>query len=51
MNLKDRGILLGDLIILLVFIVSITFVFKTINKNKQTSLNIINSELSLVKRI
>ena len=38
MNLKDRGITIGDLLIILIIICS-TILIKSINKDKKTSLN------------
>ena len=38
MNLKERGITVGDLLILLIIITTIIFV-KSLNKEKKTSLN------------
>ncbi len=44
MGLKERGITVGDLLIF-VFIISITTILiKNFNKNKQTSLLVINQD-------
>ena len=39
MNLKERGITVGDLLIVLIIIISTTLLVKTFNKDKKTSLN------------
>ena len=39
MNLKERGITVGDLLIILIIITTIIFV-KSLNKDKKTSLNL-----------
>ena len=44
MNFKDRGITVGDLLLVLIIIISTTFLIKYINNNKQTSINFINQE-------
>ena len=50
MNLKERGITVGDLVIILIIILTTTVLVKTINKDKKTTLNHINQEkLSLKK--
>jgi hypothetical protein len=38
MNLKERGITVGDLLIILIIILSTTTIVKTFNKNKKTTL-------------
>ena len=43
MNFKERGITVGDLLILLIIITS-TILFKSFSKEKKTSLNYINQE-------
>ena len=45
MNLKERGITIGDLLIVVLIIVSTTFLIKKINKDSQTTFNSINSEI------
>ena len=42
MNLKERGITVGDLLILLIIILTTTILFKTISKDKKTTLNLSN---------
>ena len=39
MNLKERGITVGDLLILLIIIFTTTILFKTIKKEKNTTLS------------
>ena len=42
MNLKERGITVGDLLIVIIIIFTTTLLVKTFNKNKQTSENFSN---------
>ena len=44
MNLKERGITVGDLLIILLIIITSTILFKSFIKNKKTTLNHINQE-------
>ena len=44
MNLKERGITVGDLLIILIIIITSTILIKTFSKNNKTSLNHINQE-------
>ena len=44
MNLKERGITVGDLLIILILIIFSTLVFKTFKKDKKTTFNSINQE-------
>ena len=44
MNLKERGITVGDLLIILIIIVTTTILVKTFNKDKKTTINISNQE-------
>ena len=44
MNLKERGITVGDLLIIFLIILTTTILVKTVNKNKKTTLNHINQE-------
>ena len=39
MNLKERGITVGDLLIILIIILTTTILVKSFNKNKKTTLN------------
>ena len=50
MNLKERGITIGDLLILLIIITTTTILVKAFNNDKSTSFNNINQEkLTLIK--
>jgi len=42
MNLKERGITVGDLLIILIIILTTTILVKTFNKDKQSTFNQIN---------
>ena len=42
MNFKERGITVGDLLIVIIIILASTVLFKTFNKNKKTTLNLNN---------
>ena len=44
MNIKERGITVGDLLILLIIILTSTILFKSFNKDKKTLLNHGNQE-------
>ena len=39
MNLKERGITVGDLLIILILIITSTVLIKSLNKDKKTTLN------------
>ena len=39
MNLKERGITIGDLLIIFLIILTTTILIKTFNKDKKTTLN------------
>ena len=50
MNLKERGITVGDLLIILVIIITSTILIKSLSKDKRTSFNYINqSKISYEK--
>ena len=51
MNLKERGITVGDLIIIIIIVLATTIFFKTINKEKKSTLNPINQEKISYKKI
>ncbi len=38
MNLKERGITVGDLLIILIIIITSTIIIKSFNKDKKTTL-------------
>ena len=51
MNLKERGITVGDLIILIIIIITSTILIKSFSKDKKTTLNINNQEQVSYKKI
>ena len=44
MNLKERGITVGDLIIIIIIIITSTILIKSFSKDKKTTLNYSNQE-------
>ena len=44
MNLKERGITVGDLLIVLIIIITSTILIKSFNKDKKTTFNYNNKE-------
>ena len=44
MNLKERGVTVGDLLIILIIIITSTILIKSFSKDKKTSLNYSNQE-------
>ena len=50
MNLKERGITVGDLLIILIIIITSTILIKSISKDKKTTLNYINQEIVSYKK-
>jgi len=44
MNLKERGITVGDLLIILIIIITSTILIKSFSKDKKTTLNYGNQE-------
>ena len=50
MNLKERGITVGDLLILIIIIITSTILIKSFNKDKKTTLNYINQEQVIYKK-
>ena len=44
MNLKERGITVGDLLIILILILTTSILFKSFKKDKKATLNLINHE-------
>ena len=44
MNLKERGITVGDLLIILIIIITSTILIKSFSKDKKTTLNYFNQE-------
>ena len=45
MNLKERGITVGDLLIILIIIITSTIFIKSFNKDKKTTLDFSNQEI------
>ena len=44
MNFKERGITVGDLLIMLIIIITSTILIKSFSKDKKTTLNYSNQE-------
>ena len=44
MNLRERGITVGDLLIMLIIIITSTILIKSFSKDKKTTLNYSNQE-------
>ena len=51
MNLKERGITVGDLLILIIIIITSTILIKTFSKDKKTTLKYSNSEQVSYRKI
>ena len=51
MNLKERGITVGDLLIILIIIITSTILIKSFSKDKETTLNYTNQEQVYYKKI
>ena len=51
MNFKERGITVGDLLIILIIIITSTILIKSISKDKKTTFNFINQEQVSHKKI
>ena len=45
MNLKERGITVGDLLIILIIIITSTILVKSLSKDKEKTLNYSDQEL------
>ena len=50
MNLKERGITVGDLLIIFLIILTTTILVKTFNKDKKTTLSHCNQEQVTYKK-
>ena len=50
MNLKERGITVGDLLILIIIIITSTILIKSFSKDKKTTLNYSNQEQVFYKK-
>ena len=44
MNLKERGITVGDLLIIIIIVITSTILIKSFSKDKKTTLNYSNQE-------
>ena len=51
MNLKERGITVGDLLIIIIIIITSTILIKSFSKDKKTTLNYSNQEQVSYKEI
>ena len=51
MNLKERGITVGDLLIIIIIIITSTILIKSISKDKKTTFNNSNQEQVSYKKI
>jgi len=51
MNFKERGITVGDLLIILIIILTTTIFVRYLNKDKKTALNHTNQEKVLLEKI
>ncbi len=49
MNFRERGITVGDLLIILIIILSTTFIIKKYNHNKKSTLINVKPELVLMR--
>ena len=50
MNLKERGITVGDLLIILIIIITSTILIKSFSKDKKTKYNLSNQEQVTYKK-
>jgi len=50
MNLKERGITVGDLLIILIIIITSTMLIKSFSKDKKTTINYSNQEQVTYKK-
>ena len=48
MNLKERGITVGDLLVIIIIILASSIFVKTFNKDKETKVNQIEQEKFLI---
>ena len=51
MNLKERGITVGDLLIIIIILITSTILIKSFSKDKKTTLNYSNQEQVSYKEI
>ena len=50
MNLKERGITVGDLLIIIIIIITSTIFIKSFSKDKKATLNYSNQEQAFYKK-
>ena len=50
MSFRDRGITVGDLVIITIIILSTTFLFRTFHKDRKTTLDLGNKDRILDKK-
>ena len=50
MNLKERGITIGDLLIILIIIITSTILIKSFSKDKKTTFNYSNQEQIFIRK-
>ena len=50
MNLKERGITVGDLLIIIIIIITSTILIKSFSKDKKTTYNYTNQEQLTYKK-
>ena len=51
MNLRERGLTVGDLLLLLLIIISTTFLVKKINNDKNVSLNFVEKGIEYLANV
>ena len=49
MNLKQRGFTVGDLLLVIIILLSTFLIVKKFNPNKQSRFNVINSQLNYIQ--
>ncbi len=50
MNIKERGITVGDLLIILIIIITSTILVKSFNKDKKTTINCTNQDIVFIHK-
>ena len=50
MNLKERGVTVGDLLIIIIILITSTILITSFSKDKKTTYNIINQEQVTYKK-
>ena len=51
MNLKERGITVGDLLVIIIIIITSAVLVKSFNKDKKTTFNVSNREEGSLNKI